>query len=284
MKSSFSNTYFQHWNRPSGHPLGYEQLLKKLRNECKRHDEYIFRGVTDANYEIQCSLRRCANKYPKTDFRKLLLDFKRDFKDELVRHGLIRDREFPASQDGLEREIEIESLAQHYGLPTRLVDWSDSPYVALFFAFAGGRQLSVTKKRPALWILNRGELELGIDKIARDQRPGVSNDEARTFFRNLNEGLFIANKYRDINQRVRLQRGWFTYFLQEEKSLDRFIFDNKKFFAKNTLTQVLLPGDIQARVLGDLELMDITSGTLFRDIEGVASMVHSRVLQYDFTT
>ncbi|MGA9698130.1 MAG: FRG domain-containing protein, partial [Acinetobacter sp.] len=40
-------------------------------------------------------------------------------------------------------------LMQHYGVPTRLLDWSESPLVALYFAVQGHKE-----EDGALWILD----------------------------------------------------------------------------------------------------------------------------------
>jgi hypothetical protein len=43
------------------------------------------------------------------------------------------------------------AVAQHHGLPTRLLDWTYSPYVALHFATAN---LSNYDKDAAIWCVN----------------------------------------------------------------------------------------------------------------------------------
>ena len=47
------------------------------------------------------------------------------------------------------------TLMQHYGLPTRLLDWSESPLVALYFALSSDED---AKTDAAVWVLNPMEL------------------------------------------------------------------------------------------------------------------------------
>jgi hypothetical protein len=53
------------------------------------------------------------------------------------------------------------ALMQHYGAPTRLLDWTYSFYVAAFFALAEATSLPARRRKPAVvWALYRDEFKL----------------------------------------------------------------------------------------------------------------------------
>ncbi|GHO98834.1 hypothetical protein KSF_088820 [Reticulibacter mediterranei] len=84
---------------------------------------WAFRGVGKEEWSLQSSLERLDLKIPPVVAEQYLLTtFQRRV------HHYISDP--PAKDDYLE----WLALLQHHGAPTRLLDWTKSPYVALFFA------------------------------------------------------------------------------------------------------------------------------------------------------
>jgi hypothetical protein len=117
--------------------------------------------------------------------------------DEMISHFIVRLRsmniDLPFRNDDRRGRLEF---ARHYGIPSPLIDFSRSPYVALFFAFNGVRpHESTNNDYAAIYCLNIGELaSVWARQRAQKLDGSIDSDrfyeEHRTFLDG-NENLFV---------------------------------------------------------------------------------------------
>ena len=101
-----------------------EELIERLNN---LPNHYLYRGHANADWPLQSSLERIiGSKWSAEEARRFeehsLVQFQSKF------HLYDRENVKPESK------LAWLSIMQHYGVPTRLLDFTESPYVALYFA------------------------------------------------------------------------------------------------------------------------------------------------------
>ncbi|HEY6745131.1 MAG TPA: FRG domain-containing protein [Mycobacteriales bacterium] len=214
-----------------------------------RHGRYLFRGSADADWTLQSYFDR---RFATVPMERRMLLWERLITE--WRHG--------CEEAGVEAAVLAEdrtlwALGQHHGLPTRLLDWSTSPYVAAFFAFAG--HLTRTPDRyaqVAIWVLH-----LDNPVWLRDG------------------GVEVVSVPAVHNARLRAQGGRFTLCRASIATLEEYV---DRFATGVALTKCVLPASAAARALPDLDAMGVTSAGLFSDLGGTATLATMRaVLQSD---
>jgi hypothetical protein len=220
---------------------------------------YVWRGQQCSNWKLESSLARRIRK-KKTPAEKFsALQLERFKKAARGRRGTN-----PAKLD----DNEWWALGQHVGLATPLLDWTISPYVALYFAFADPDHKDQTSHR-CIFGLHRSTIKRRTTEIMN--REGKDTAKGITFF----------EPESDENSRVLSQRGLFT-ISPVRATIDDWVVENFKNPTSDILIKILVPNGDREDCLKMLNRMNINHLTLFPDLIGAAQFtnIHLDVLNY----
>ncbi|MDK9763256.1 FRG domain-containing protein [Vibrio sp. D420a] len=240
----------------------------KSHVEGKHYRKWIYRGQSDSSWSLESSLYRSINDAKAT--RRLGGKASKSMNER--RHEEIMLERFkscahlylshlPKNHD----DLSWLSLMQHHGAPTRLLDFSFSPYIALYFALESGSEDA------AIYCLNHHSL-----KVIDDQHFGESRKDIYSQLmhgeENSSEICLFAFEPEFSNQRLIAQQGLFvatnyvTY--SHEEALREYNMGDRDAY------KLIIGSQLRYEGLRMLHQMNITSGTIYPGLDGFCKSLH----------
>jgi hypothetical protein len=239
------------------------ELLEKLRGVCKNRPGVWFRGQAVSKWKLQPSIMRP----PHSPNNEVVLLKK--FKQNAV----------PLIDVAPTREDDWLFLMQHHDVPTRLLDWSESPLVALYFAVGDPKASEHKRKDGALWCLYPHVLNelAGIHMQPEHDIPSFGHEDyLLDYLPSRAKGITTASRKpvaliapRPF-RRLHVQQGVFTIFHHNLTPLEDLTDKEGK---QDHIVKFIIPSAAKSKIRKELLLLQIDRLALFPELENVAARI-----------
>lgn len=252
-----------------------KSIVENLRKQhAKKHPNgttyvnILFRGQANASWPLQTTLERSKHpRLPTSDY------FQR------AKRGLPEIESFSGQRWELEKIVDTERhrgdshfdipipvydyfiYLRHHGFPSPLLDWSESPYIAAFFAYAD--PVSTDNEDVAVHCYIQSSTEPSGTLDTRAGRPKISW-----------KGPNLTTDKRHFMQKA----SYTVAACWDEKSDQRLYVPHEEAFRadQNRLVKVCLPSAIRTKVLRELDKYNINHFTLFHDADTLVKTMAMR--------
>ena len=266
-----------------------EVLFKKAKS--LKEDKLWFRGENSDRYELIPNLYRTANK--KSPYAYHIEPSEYFTLEQNIDSSFYRKSFSYFSSQGIENNRwNRYFLKQHYGIKTRLLDWSENALYALFFALFNNCDKNVNAR---FWILSpfnlnnysinnllpvKGNYKIILSLPDFERTDEISNDEKELNIAGLGRKYYYMKKTDEeklyplaiypphLDSRMSAQQSCFTLFGDVAKGLE--IKDSNE----KILDFIDISSESKEKILQELNLIGITSYSVFPDLDGLGKEVN----------
>jgi len=226
-----------------------------VRQRTLPYSHFVWRGQRDSSWKLETTLDRQLKGKPRNSRERLVESHLQEFK-----YGS-RGRRAPQAA-AIADENDWWALGQHNGLSTPLLDWTESPFVALYFAF------EKAEKPPSgfrsVWALGY------VERINHAVRTAHAGDDRPPI-------LEYIRPFQEDNSRLVNQSGLFTR-VPLGTTVDDWVTSNFAGTPGNyALLQMRIPDQERLDCLRTLNRMNINHKTLFQDLYGSAEHCNKKL-------
>lgn len=294
-KRMYIKTRLEHWNDIS---MLNPRFLKG----------FVFRGQGKSDWHIESSLERLIKRFYSTDIQKKI--YPSGFETEMLREFQWKYPNYETANIPKEDEvIEWLSIMQHYGCCTRMVDFTFSPYVALFMAIDS----SEGNDEFTIWCLNHLTLSGMFSEDHNTERVNLLFDDPNSkssIYNYVNQILIdsvndVRREFRPYvylvkpckaNKRIVEQQGLFAIperiDISFEKNLFALVNEKKTEFVEfkdiieysysgkiissedYLLIKIDIPAKFRYEISQSLYLMNMTAESLYPGLTGLAKSLN----------
>jgi hypothetical protein len=245
----------------------FDQQLERLKPR-----QWLFRGHSDSEWDLRTSLDRLFDevqpiiRYAKGANRKFA---KRTHEDLLIKTFQKSSNLYLEFLPDETKTLEWLAIMQHHGAPTRLLDVTLSPHIAVYFALEFGSGAS------CIFAFNNAEIKKINQSILQ-----------KDTYREMQEEVF-SNKKRFVtvfepeygNQRLVIQQGLFLVPSQADVPFEQMLADYPQFADDDICIKYIFAPKLRFQGLERLNRMNITAATLFPGIDGFCRSLRFQVLE-----
>jgi hypothetical protein len=218
------------------------------------YSNWAFRGERDERWPLYSSLSRyfqsfgvAREAWPEQE-RRIIRIFKR------------KAHVFLDNPPGADDDFQWLALMQHHGAPTRLLDFTWSPYVAAFFALERAVGDSV------VWALNPARIDSGRAPKPTRMDPRIPGNFPRHFLKGVHRLIWMGEPH-TMNQRLIAQSGTFALPGVLDMPIEEIVRGDDR---DNIMAKFVIDQGVREVGMRELYRMNITYSTLFPDLDGLA--------------
>jgi hypothetical protein len=261
---------------------------------------WIFRGQEDKIWNLSTRFERDAERYACR--RYFFSNRERYILAEFQRRAHLFEQKFPDLKDS----VEWLSYLQHYGGSTRLLDFTDSFYVAAFFSM----ETSVVDS--AVWAVNLNNLMKSPKFNNHSTYSPVYELEVQRHKELANACIDSKEKSEDLvlvidpflqHNRLWMQQGLFLFPCNRESSFEKNLCSTFELsfesllssnaetikmaeleqfdFTEVAILKIIIPMTMHPKTLYDLRDMNITPATLFPGLDGFARSLNLLMRRFE---
>lgn len=220
---------------------------------------YAYRGLSNASYDLKTSLLRLGGNYARLETVIL-----RNFRKYAHRDA--------SPGDSIWNWL---AVAQHHGLPTRLLDWSNSPYVAAHFVTA---EIDKYDQDGVIWCVStskvRQSLPESLKRILDEEYAVMLNVDVisrvattlQEFDRLSDEPFAIFLDPPALDDRIINQFALFSMMSSPNVRLDQWLENHPDFYVR-----IIIPASLKWEIRDKLDQINMTERVLFPGLDGLSS-------------
>ena len=243
-------------------PLLTEQNYNRLID--RNRSSYLYRGMPDASFRLVTSLRLNCKQQSRNIEPSILRNF--------TKYAAIAD---PIVESSVWRQM---ILGQHHGLPTRLLDWSYSPLIALNFAVTERELTRMDQHDCAVWRMDMAELHAMLPKKYQSIRRAnkstaftvdMLKEVAPTLAQydgDMGDHSMVVIEPPSIDPRIVNQYSFFSVIPSEIQDIEAYLEENTEHTVKYILCK-----ELRWRLRDMLDQLNINERIVYPGLDGLSA-------------
>lgn len=239
----------------------WQEFLDLIESDTLRG--WAFRGQRDAEWGLESSLTRRLKLFVPQDKWA-------SQEDRAIRVFKRKAHYFLDDTSSLKDDLRCLALMQHHGAPTRLLDFTKSPFVASYFALQSCTTSAAVfaVNTPALW---HQATPCEHPELTREVIDPRNPDALNRYYMSNKFPVVWPGEPWTMDRRIVAQAGTFMLPGRIDVSVESLL--NQYNYTKPLLVKIILPAHIRKEAMESLYRMNISNATLFPDLDGLARSI-----------